>query len=100
MENNRWINETLTREPEEFQKLNSSTYIQRRNIIQSRADGSYTCESRKITADEYEEIMSKRTADKEAVILKTMIAEFTRAATITAEYQDGYEAAKILLGGE
>lgn len=95
---NLWFKEVLAREPNEFERISPSSYIQRRNITKSE-DG-YICEFRKITIDEYDEIISKRTAEKEAAVLKTMIAEFTRAATITTEYQDGYEAAKILLGGE
>lgn len=95
---NIWIKESLSREPLEFEKLNASTYIQRRNI--TKTEDGYTCDTRKITVDEYEEIISKRTADKEAAVLKAIVAEFTRSASITAEYQDGYEAAKILLGGE
>lgn len=54
-----WTKELLGRKPEEFEKLNESTYIQRRNIRENEDEeiGGWICESRKISDVEYNDII-------------------------------------------
>lgn len=88
----KWFNEQLGFYPEEFMRLNPQMWIQRRNIKTLRDDEGnitgYTCESRKLTNDDYSEV---RTQIEDT---KRIIEDLTE----TAQYKEGYEAAMILLG--
>lgn len=95
---NKWIRETLSREPEEFERVNNTTFMHRINIEKIEdpsEDGenimiSYICDAKAISIDEYQEIMGRRDEIRK-IVLET---------TNTAAYEDGYQAAMILLGGE
>ena len=89
MEKGKWFKDYINVNTDEFQRLNDSTYIQRRNFEQIDEE-QYVCDARLITLDEYNEIMERRDEIKK-VVLET---------TNTAAYEDGYKAAMILLGGE
>ena len=56
---NEWTEEFLGREPGEFEKLNETTYIQRRNIRENDNEeiGGWICESRFISVTEYNDIV-------------------------------------------
>lgn len=91
--NNKWIKETLTRKPEEYEKINDSTYARRINIeeIEDGENGAaYICDKKLISLDEYSQVLERREEIKK-IVLET---------TNTAAYEDGYKAAMILLGGE
>lgn len=65
-----WFDETLSEKPEEFQKLNPNTYMQRTNAKKititnpnTKEDEVYwTCRSRKIPTSLYNEYMSNKAA--------------------------------------
>ena len=89
----KWEIEYLSNKPEnEFEKLNDSMYIQRVEIEETMRDDCqiFVCKSRKISLDEYLEIMERKNEIRQ-VVLET---------TNTAAYEEGYRAAMILLGGE
>lgn len=52
-----WKEEFSSRELEEFEQLNETSYIQRRNIEQLE-DGTYRCECRIISIEEYEKYLN------------------------------------------
>ena len=68
--NSKWFADSLTRVPEQFERLNKNQWIQRRNVVmktepvESPAEGepeemvSYDCEARIISNAEYEELMN------------------------------------------
>lgn len=91
---NNWFTESMGFYPEEFMRLNPHMWIQRRNVKEQTDDEGnivgYTCESRKLTNEQYNEV-------------KTQIENVKRIIqdlTDTAKYEEGYNAALILLGEE
>lgn len=93
--NNAWFTEQLAFEPIEFSRLNPHMWIQRRKIQLRTRDMDtgtvlYTCESRKLTNEEYEQIQNQ------IEDVKRIVADLTD----TAKYEEGYNAAMILLGQE
>lgn len=83
-----WQRELLSYLPPEFEQINPTTYIQRRNIQENTEmeNGGYVCESRFVSED-----------------IKTQIELISDVVNSTADvdkYKDGYDAAVILLGGE
>ena len=54
-----WKEELLSRQPIEFEKVNRSIWIQRRNVRQNlnQEVGGYICESRFLSDDVKEEVM-------------------------------------------
>ena len=74
--------------PEQFTRLNTETYIQRRDIVST--DHGWECESRTISADVYDEIQEQI----------SLISQVVNETTEVDKYTDGYDAAVILLGGE
>ena len=84
-----WKKEHIPSEPSIFQMLNPTTYMQRRNI--TKTEEGYTCESRKISKDIYDELQ-----DQAAFVSQVV----SQTAAVDQEYKDAYTAAMILLGGE
>lgn len=84
-----WKQELTSEEPSIFQKLNPTTYMQRKNII--KTENGYSCESRKISKEIYGELQDQ------ATLIAQIVAQ---TATVDQEYKDAYTAAMILLGGE
>lgn len=90
-----WTREQCSVQPEQFAPLNDRTYIQRRNIVRAPEmegvkDPGWVCESRKISADVYQEIM------EQADLVQQVVLE----TTDTEKYKDGYDAAVVFLGAE
>lgn len=82
-----WFAEHLGFYPDEFMPLNPNMWIQRRNV-QPVETGGYVCESRKLNNEEYSKV-------------KTQIEEVKRIIqdlTDSTKYEEGYNAAMILLG--
>lgn len=58
-----WSEEICSHEPQQFEQLNPTTYIQRRNVkkvpytVGENESFEYVCESRFISSDLYEEFM-------------------------------------------
>ena len=50
-----WTTEKCSQKPEEFQKISNDTFILRKDI-ELLEDGSYTCQSRIITENEYTQL--------------------------------------------
>lgn len=87
---NVWQKEIMGFKPEnEFTPLNDTSWIQRRNI-KPISDDMWSCEYRILNEKEYQD------AFDEIVQIKRIIADLTD----TAKYEEGYNAAMILLGRE
>lgn len=81
-----WKSETCSSVPKELEKVNSNTYIQRRNIVRVERDSmdgsgdkevSYTCECRFLSEDEYGNLLQQEenTENINANILISMGAQ-------------------------
>lgn len=84
-----WTKEYMGFKPEEFMRLNSKTWMQRRKITEE-SEGSWSCESRKLSNEEYQ-VVQNQIED-----VKRIVADLTD----TAKYEEGYNAAMILMGQE
>ena len=89
-----WFEESMGFRPEEFMCLNPHMWIQRRNVKEIKDENgeviSYTCESRKLTNEQYNVVKT------EIDNIKRIIQDLTD----TAKYEEGYNAALVLLGLE
>lgn len=68
-----WTAEQITAEPHDFERVNPTTWIQRRNIQvnPNEEQGGYTCESRFISNDVYEALMETLDSPAQALIMES-----------------------------
>lgn len=90
-----WKEEQSSVQPAPYAQLNPDTYIQRRNIrraepVEEGIDPGWACDCRLISADVY----------AEAVEQEDMVQRIVLETTGADKYKDGYDAARILLGGD
>lgn len=90
-----WHREQTIEKTSEFTRLGPTSVIQRRKFeeLPETLDGKkqgYTCESRILTNAEYEQVRNQ------IEDVKRIVADITD----TAKYEEGYNAAMILLGQE
>lgn len=64
-----WFSEYMTKKPEEFEKLNDSSYMYRKNI-QQLENGQWECESRIIGNDTYNEYMRELNSPAQNELMK------------------------------
>lgn len=88
-----WFTEYTTSKPEEFEKLNDSSYMYRRNI-QSTENGQWECESRIIGTDTYNEYMRELNSPAQNELMQGQKLSDENAVIIMEAIADLYEAVK------
>lgn len=76
----KWQQEQLSRLPSEFEKVNETTYIQRKNVIEIPPDENnpstrYQCQSRFISSDIFDELSSPAHEEMKAEFSKVRDAQ-------------------------
>lgn len=83
-----WVQDSFIGERGEFTRLNANHIQQIRNVVKM-GDDMYTCESRIITNEEYDQIVEQRRYVEEILGIKQK----------AEEYEDAVNAVNILMGG-
>lgn len=83
-----WTETSFTGERGEFTRLNANHIQQIRNVVKISGD-LYSCESRIITNEEYDQIIEQRRYVEEILGIKQK----------AEEYEDAVNAVNILMGG-